>query len=356
LPVDIDLAASDAVLIGQHFADLHITGGGTAAGWQFDVASNDLTGRFAMTKNPGLLSAALQHLRVTPRADQQTSPIDPRKLPSFAVTCDDFWFGDVTLGAAKFDAHADAEGLAIDSLQLQAPAFTAKATGRWSYGEAGHRSAVSAAITGEDLTRLLETFGYQTGAIAGGATEFDLTAVWRGSPAQFALAELDGSLRLAIDRGRLLDLEPGTGRLFGLLSINNLGRRLLLDFGDLFGKGYSFNSMSGTFRLEEGHAYTSDFTVLGPSARIDISGRIGLVAADYDQRVTVTPEIAGTLPLAGAIFGPAGIGVGAAVYLGEKIFRSIPEKFDSLLKREYTLTGTWQDPVLERIQVAQSDK
>ncbi|MCC6202444.1 MAG: TIGR02099 family protein [Gammaproteobacteria bacterium] len=356
LPVDLDLVAGEATLIGQRFGNLHLEGGGTAGGWQIEVASPDLSGRFAMTGDPGVLSAALRHLRVVPRELRQRSAIDPRRLPEFAVTCDDFRFGDIKLGAAKFSAHPDANGLVVDSLQLQAAVFAASASGRWSFDEHGHRSEVSVTLTGDDLSGLLGAFGYQTGAIEGGATRFELAATWRGSPAQFALAELDGALRLAVDRGRLLDLEPGGGRLFGLLSINNLGRRLLLDFGDLFGKGYSFNAMSGSFRLESGHAYTSDFTVLGPSARIDIAGRIGLVASDYDQRITVTPEVSGTLPLAGALFGPAGIGVGAAVYLGEKIFRSIPETFDSLLKREYALTGSWQEPVLERIQYAQSDR
>ena len=34
------------------------------------------------------------------------------------------------------------------------------------------------------------------------------------------------------------------------------------------------------------------------SARIDISGRTGLVAEDYDQVVTVTPKLSSTFPLA----------------------------------------------------------
>lgn len=356
LPLDLDLTVGQLTILGQTYADMKLSGGGTDYGWQVAVASEDFQGRVGMTRNPVVMSAALERLRVMPRDAQTGTRVDPRRLPAFAITCDDFRFGDLELGAAKLSAHPDEQGLVIDTLQLHRPEFAVTASGHWTISGAEHRSRVEVAVLGDDLARLLAAFGYQTGAIEAATSRIDLAADWLGSPAEFGLARLHGTLRLAVDKGRLLDLEPGGGRLFGLLSINNLGRRLLLDFGDLFGKGYSFNSMSGTFQLEDGNAFTNDFAVLGPSARVEVAGRVGLVATDYDQRVTVTPEFSSTLPLAGALFGPAGIGVGAAVYLGEKIFRSIPEKFDSLLKREYTLTGTWQEPMLERMQYAQSDR
>ena len=56
-----------------------------------------------------------------------------------------------------------------------------------------------------------------------------------------------------------------------------------------------------------------------------------------------------TLPAAGALFGPVGIGVGAALYLGQKMFKSIPDAFDTLLKREYTITGSWESPEITRL-------
>ena len=87
----------------------------------------------------------------------------------------------------------------------------------------------------------------------------------------------------------------------------------------------------------------------GPSARIDISGRIGLTEQDYDQRATVTPTLSNTIPVASALFGPAGIGVGAVIFLGQKMFKSIPEQVDKILSREYSITGRWEQPVIERI-------
>ena len=87
----------------------------------------------------------------------------------------------------------------------------------------------------------------------------------------------------------------------------------------------------------------------GPSADVSISGRTGLSSKDYDQRVTVTPQVADSLPVAGAIFGPVGIGVGAIFYLAGEMFESLHDKIDTLLRYQYTITGSWDDPVIEKI-------
>jgi len=124
---------------------------------------------------------------------------------------------------------------------------------------------------------------------------------------------------------------------------------LSLDFDDLFRKGFAFDSIEGAFEIDNGNAYTNSLLMSGPSARIDVSGRTGLEAKDYDQRVVVTPALSDTLPLAGALFGPIGAGAGAVFFLGQKLFKGIPDQIDRILSREYVVTGTWDDPSIEKI-------
>ena len=80
-----------------------------------------------------------------------------------------------------------------------------------------------------------------------------------------------------------------------------------------------------------------------------MSGRTGLQDQDYDQRVIVTPSVSDTLPVAGALFGPIGAGAGAVYFLGQKMFKSLPEQIDKILRREYLVTGSWNDPNIEKI-------
>ena len=68
------------------------------------------------------------------------------------------------------------------------------------------------------------------------------------------------------------------------------------------------------------------------------------MARDFDYYVTVVPNVSGTLPLtSGAIFGPQ---VGAIVYFFKKLFGA---DIDESSKRIYHLTGSWDKPVINRI-------
>jgi uncharacterized protein YhdP len=71
-------------------------------------------------------------------------------------------------------------------------------------------------------------------ALEGGPTHIEIQARWSGTPADFTLSKLNGRLKLMVNRGQLLNVDNRIGRIFGLLSIEGLRRRLSLDFNDLF--------------------------------------------------------------------------------------------------------------------------
>ena len=50
---------------------------------------------------------------------------------------------------------------------------------------------------------------------------------------------------MQVDQGRLPAVEPGVGRLVGLVKVFSLARRLRLDFGDLFEQDLSFDRIEG---------------------------------------------------------------------------------------------------------------
>ena len=171
---------------------------------------------------------------------------------------------------------------------------------------------------------------------------------WDGAPAEFSITGLQGEVSLLIRDGRLLEVEPGAGRVFGLLTLDTLQRRLSLDFSDLFKKGFDFKRMEGDFSLIDGDAYTSDFFIEGPAARIEISGRTGLTAKDYDQLIAVIPNVSTTLPIAGAIaVNPA---VGVALLVADQVFSNQTNRVESITRKEYTVTGSWDNPDIERVE------
>ncbi|RME35651.1 MAG: TIGR02099 family protein, partial [Gammaproteobacteria bacterium] len=270
--------------------------------------------------------------------------------PQMIFHCRKFIFEGKLLGEVDFKSYPDDRGLYLDSLTIHSPDFTVSAEGNWTTDDKGQHSDFSIVAQAPALGRLLKRFDYNVAGLEGGEARLEIDARWEGAPADFDLERLNGTLSLRIGKGRFLEIDPKAGRIFGLLSFHTLARRLSLDFSDLFKKGFVFDSIEGSFLIENGDAYTNDLVMEAPSARISVSGRVGLASQDYDQIVTVTPHFASSLPTASALFGPVGAAVGAAVLLAEKVFRKLPENIDKLLLKQYSITGSWDKPVIRVLE------
>jgi uncharacterized protein YhdP len=165
------------------------------------------------------------------------------------------------------------------------------------------------------------------------------------------MEDASGTLRLEVNKGQVLDIEPGTGRLLGLLSVAALPRRLSLDFRDVFNKGLAFDTIKGDFRFVSGNAYTCNLGVEGPSADMGIIGRTGFGAKDYDQLAVVRPHVGNVLPILGAsvLGGPIG---GVTMLLISQVFR---KPLSTLGESYYRVSGQWEKPAVDRIQRSQVD-
>ena len=354
LPLEFDVQVSNFNFLGTTFPDIRLHGSRGDSSWRFAVDGEKIGGNITVPRdlNSGTVDMSLTHVAFDKASDRKTSstePIDPKRVPALNLTAENFVYGGIDLGAAQISTQKIEHGLGLNKLTFGNPEFSLTATGEWLEQEQTQSSHFDIQLESTDLARLLERFGYSVANIDGGDTDISIQAVWPGNPAEFALANLDGTFQLDVTDGQFLDIEPGGGRLFGLLSVQSLPRRLLLDFDDLFRKGFKFDLIKGVFEIENGNAYTNSLLIEGPAARIDISGRTGLAEQDYDQHMVVTPALSNSIPVAGALFGPIGVGAGAVYYLGQKMFKSIPRQIDKFLSREYSITGPWDNPSVEKI-------
>ena len=149
---------------------------------------------------------------------------------------------------------------------------------------------------------------------------------------------------LKVGAGRLLEVEPGVGRVLGILNLGALSRRLSLDFTDLYEQGFSFEQILGDILVGGGKAELRRFEIEGPSSTIRVGGFTDLRARTFDQTVTVEPRIGSSVALASALAG--GPVVGAAVYLADKVSGGAIDKLGSY---RYRVTGPWAEPELTRL-------
>ena len=136
------------------------------------------------------------------------------------------------------------------------------------------------------------------------------------------------------------DVEPGAGRMLGLLSVAQLPRRLALDFSDVTDKGLAFDTVQGDFELRDGNAYTQNLLLKGPAVGHRHRRAHGARAEDYDQTVVVSGNPGGPLAVAGALAG--GPVVGAGVLLFSQVFKG---QLQGLTRGYYQITGPWAAPV-----------
>ena len=171
---------------------------------------------------------------------------------------------------------------------------------------------------------------------------------WSGGPREDFMETLDGQVEVRIGTGQLDEVEPGAGRMFGLMSIVALPRRLSLDFRDVFSKGFGFDEISGTFRIEDGETYTCDLSLEGPAADIGIIGRAGLVRRDYDQVAVVSANFGSTLPVVGGVLGGPQVAVVMLVF--SQLFKKPLQEVTQIY---YGFSGSWDEPVIESATAAE---
>src|SRR5690606_15789497 len=169
----------------------------------------------------------------------------------------------------------------------------------------------------ENIGRTLERFGYP-GMIMAGKAKLSGQLKWLGSPQNFEIPGLAGNLQLEAKDGQILQIKPGVGRLFSVLSLQNLPRRLTFDFRDVFSRGFIFDTISATVRIEDGVMHSDDFSMEGPAALVQIKGRTDLAKETQHLFVKVTPYISDSLSLAALAGGPV---VGAAAYITQKLLK-----------------------------------
>ncbi|MBI1732747.1 MAG: TIGR02099 family protein [Gammaproteobacteria bacterium] len=355
----LDISASGHVrqllLLGREFHDVDVSATRAGENWAVGLRGAEIEGQVSIPDADGTsasIQADLTHLRLARGDDDGNNKgktLDPRVIPPLRVSIGDLDFQGHALGAAEIVSSRVADGMQIDSATFTKPGLAITGAGTWFRQSEDNQSRFAVQVHADAIDDMLQTFGYNVAAVRKGETQLDIDAGWNGTPAEFSWAKLNGTLQMQVHKGQLLDVEPKAGRLFGLLSFQSLPRRLSLDFSDLFGKGMAFDRIEGSFNITDGNAYTNDLNLRGPSAEVTVAGRTGLAEQDYDQIVTVTPQVTGTLPVAGALFGPVGIGVGAVLYLADKMFDSARNSLDELLRYQYTITGSWDAPVIEKI-------
>ncbi len=332
----------------QRLHDLRLDATRSATAWDATLISMELAGQVSIPHDAATpIRARLDRFDILATNDEEdtSAPDDPRQLHPLDVEITQLGYHGKPLGRLRLVTERTPAGLTIREARVAGPVLDAEAQGEWHYERGEHRTRLRLKLNAAQAGRLMETFGY-TPQLENGPLRAEAELAWPDALTRYTLAQLTGKLHLDIGTGTITDIQPGAaGRVFGLLNLGSLQRRLRLDFSDLFRKGMSFDTIRGDFVLATGSATTDNLVLDSPAAHISIKGRTGLVNQEYDQIVTLTPKFSATLPIAGALaVNPA---VGAALLAGQKLLQG---SLDTMARTQYRVTGNWQKPKVERLK------
>ena len=277
------------------------------------------------------------------------SDIRPERWPSFDARIESLRFEKLDLGSFQAIGIRAEHGILVEELRTRSSDLQVNGRGSWLNGKDGiPASRFEATVRTENLSRLLSAAGLDEETAAGGRVEIRFDLAWPGAPFEPSLEKIEGTIAMDAEDGHLPRVRVGPiGRLFALLSLEALPRVLALDLSHVFGKGLAYDRISVRMQIGDGSANLREFTITGPSAQIEVSGNIDLVARRYDQEIAVIPRVTRSGALL-PVWIPAWP-VLAANFLLEKAVGGDEIILDRLFRLRYRLQGPLDDPEIERI-------
>jgi len=262
------------------------------------------------------------------------------RLPAGRVEIATLIRGGQRFGPFSADWEATPARLRVAPVSLTLGDITGQGELVWeASGNDASLSRSRLTLEGGDLGSALQALG-QPVAVRSRRTRVQSQLAWPGTPWQFALARSRGNIDAELDDGSFLTLDSPSARLIGLLNIDNLLRRLRLDFSDVTDQGTAFDSVRGHATLYDGRLETGGpVKIDGASTQFSLDGSVDLMARRLDLMLGVTVPVSQNLPLAAVLAGAPY--VGGALYLADKLFGGW---LDQVTRIYYRVQGPWTSP------------
>lgn len=338
---------------GTQVDDLGVKFAPVPGGWQLDLNSTLLEGRVGLpAAKDAAIDLDLARLSLppaqAPKADEpkpdKPDPlvtVDPRQIPALDVHIDRVMQGDALVGAWSLKARPTPQGVRFSELKLDLKGLKIGGELTWEGVPGSTASRYQGRIEGKNLADILSAWGYAPSTTSE-RFRLDVDANWPGSPAWFGLERLSGRLDASLRKGQFVEVQGSASalRVFGLLNFNSISRRLRLDFSDLLGKGFSYDTTKTLLVGQNGVFQTREpLRVVGPSSTLELNGTLDMARDLINAKLLVTLPVTNNLPLAALIVGaPA---VGGALFIADKLLGDRVARFASV---QYKVKGPWQDP------------
>lgn len=236
------------------------------------------------------------------QGDTQEAALLPELVPILNITSQKTLWQSVDLGQLTLETERIPHGIAFKRMTLTGTDQNLVLSGEWRASGNFSETYTQGRLEMPKAGQLLSKLGI-TKELVESSGMIDFSVNWNAAPYQFSLKALKGEVSVNFKDGRILSIEPGFGRILGILALEQWIKRLQLDFRDVYQEGLTFNTIKGRFDLLNGKAVIHHLVVDAVPAKITITGDTDFVNRTVDQLVNVAPKSADAVPIAGTIMG-----------------------------------------------------
>ena len=216
-------------------------------------------------------------------------------IPKISFHCDRCQIENLNLGEVNFSLlRTDENVIKINNFTAKREQAEFNLSGEWQQLGTTTTTTVNGGLSLKNIEYELEQLGY--GSIirdSGGKLDFNLN--WQGGPHEFDVSSLNGDLKAKIDDGYLAEIDD-KARMFSVLSLQSIVRKLTLDFRDIFSDGMFYQDIKGDYQLKEGVLYTNNTRMNGSAGDLFIKGNTSFVDNSLDYKMSYQPNLTSSLP------------------------------------------------------------
>jgi uncharacterized protein (TIGR02099 family) len=354
-PSEILVKADRVIASGARLTKVDLRARPVGNNWVVDLKSAEADGQVTWqpeaNKGAGMVRARLTKLIVAPKdtsaavaavASAETVPENARNKnnwPALDVVAEAFTLRGNAMGKLEIIAWPLGENWKIEKLNVTSPDASLHAEGDWTRGPTTSETALTAKLDIVDTPRYFSRLGMGE-SIRDAKGKLEGNIKWSGSPIDFSMAALDGEVHFQLGQGRFLKADPGIAKLLGVFSLQSIARRLVFDMRDLFSDGFSFDRVSGDWKLKRGTMTTDNLDIAGPTARVEIRGSVSLPNETQDLNVRMLPDVSTSIAVGAGVV-TANPLIGAGAFLASKILK---DPLDKAFSVKLKVDGTWSDP------------
>ena len=307
--------------------------------WSGEIDSTVAKGKFqlpveAQDADPIILDMEMLNMSALKQLKFQDTSSSSEFKPLLNIHSKKTLWQSENLGQLVLETERAAQGMIIKRLDLDGADEKLALTGDWKDNGVTSTTYLNGKLDMKKADQFLDKINITKDLTdTSGVIDFKLN--WNAAPWQMSLPDLRGDLDVNLNSGRILSIEPGFGRLLGILAVAQWFKRLQLDFSDIYGEGLTFNSIKGHFDLLNGKATTDNLVIDAVPAKITISGDTDLVKQTVDHIIKVVPKSLDAIPIAGTIVGRV------VAMVGKTLTGKDQEGF--FFGTQYLVKGSWDD-------------